>query len=385
MNQIRFGPNMSSLGLEICNPPAQQYDVFYFVTYGVIMSAMVVVGLVGNLLSIGTFASEKCFQLQLNHFLTAIALVDMVLCLSSFGQWSLWVILNRGHIPLYGYHVYVLHYSHVLACASMTLCIFLSATLTIERFLAIKRPAFMRKYGTKGRTKLIIAVLAITALLVNIPRFFEIEVVQVECQDFYTTALSTVPLLKPTKMRKNYLYFLLYKLISYFVVFNFVPLLILWVLSLKIIFIIRYAMAKLSLRQGDLSLTELSRFNAESTRSSASSRYAGRNVSYSSQTAATDGSLNSSQTYVTKVMLIVCLKFAASYTLPLINDIIELSLFGSQKYRKMVTVDILVVIGNLLVVFNSSCNFFIYFITGPRFRKELARFLSRICAVDGPY
>ncbi len=144
-------------------------------------------------------------------------------------------------------------------------------------------------------------------------------------------------------------------------------------------------MAKLSLRQGDLSLTELSRFNGESTRSSASSRYPPRNVSYSSGTATVDGSLNNSQTYVTKVMLIVCLKFAASYTLPLINDIVELSLFKTTTYNRSEVVSILVVIGNLLVVFNSTCNFFIYFSTGRRFRKELARFLSRICAVDGPY
>ena len=77
------------------------------------------------------------------------------------------------------------HFQISLTCSCYT-----TISITIERFLAIRLPFFIQKHNVKARVFII--PIAIYCLVYNSPRFFEYEILYLECVEFKNGSHSTL-------------------------------------------------------------------------------------------------------------------------------------------------------------------------------------------------
>eukprot|EP00094_Tigriopus_californicus_P003536 TCALIF_03401-PA protein Name:"Similar to FR FMRFamide receptor (Drosophila melanogaster)" AED:0.29 eAED:0.29 QI:0/0.33/0/0.5/1/1/4/0/218 len=109
--------------------------------------------------------------------------------------------------------------------------------VTIERFVAIAYP--MRKTNLKNS---LIMASVFGSIVYNLPRFFELEMVQVDVLDPETKANVTVNRIAPTELRFNKLYVQIYVVWMKFFLVELLPYVIICVLNFVMIVKIREAM-----------------------------------------------------------------------------------------------------------------------------------------------
>lgn len=317
-------------------------DLIYFWLYGVIMTVLIILGLVGNGVTICVFLSPRIWSC-LSFYLVALATWDSALLISSFTQWSLWSLWHRKAIPLIGRHVILLRVSYFLVNVTLTGCVWVTVCLTVERYLAILIPLRHRTLNNATRAKILIAVISILAILVNISRFFEVDIVH--DQLFYQLPNSSefipFPFIMRSTLRDNIFYFIFYRVLAASLLIYVVPCGVLLFLTVQMCWSIRSAIQQ---RQ---QICSQQKFDSENS------------VMRKSQ--------SSQNTNIT--LIIVLFKFLFCYALPTVIDLIEL--FGQQYLSE--SIEKLIVVSNLLVVFNSASNFYIYLLQCRRFAEELHR------------
>lgn len=356
--------------LKMTNMSDSNNDVVYFYCSGVLMTFFIVLGLLGNIFTIFIFSSPRIWAC-LNFYIIALAVWDVLLLLSSFFQWSIWCILYRRAVPLFGPHISVLRVAYVCNNTALTGCVWVTVTLTVERYLAILRPLRHRTLNNAYRAKLLLMIVSGGAVLFNIVRVFELEIRTVTILGPNLTFIE-IPLLQTSTFRADWLYFLLYRVVGSMVFVYFGPCLILAVLTFRMCVAISKAThtrrslvqhekkscsANNSRRPTNVSMEKTSNVPAE----------ASTNRSSSQSTAQKFSSNNTN-----KMLAVVLAKFLLCYTLPSITDILEIFM-DKKVFYQSTTIEYLILVSNLLVVFNSSCNFFIYVVTGQRFRAEFSR------------
>lgn len=303
-NESSAGCNYTVAGGEL--------DSVYFSLYGVTLSGVVAVGLIGNLLNILVFSSSRVLSAPHIH-LVSLALWDFSLLLSAFLQWGIWALWDGGAPRLQGRRAQLLRVAFVAGNISLTGCIWLTVALTVER-LVVVRSGPVRPPSETRRVKVRLSLLSLAAVIFNLPRLFELDVI--DCH-------PEAPLLRPAALRRDLRFFLPTRLAGAILVYV-GPTLVLACLSVYISAAVNRSRPQLT---------------------------------------------GGPELRVTRTLLVVVVKSVCCHSLPSLIDTLEM--VAAPQYDTADT-EVVVVVSNLLVVLNSALNFFIYLSTGQRFRRVLA-------------
>lgn len=216
--------------------------------------------------------------------------------------------------PLYLYIQFV----YPLALISQTGSIWTTCLITAERYFAIAHPLRALTLSTKKRATWALISMSILAVVYNLPRFAEVEIVGA------TEDAVVKNIIRPSELRNNRIYYLVYYICIYLAVLYIIPLTLLSVLNTKIYLAIKRANRDRS------SLTQ----NQESEMNIA-----------------------------TMLVALVAIFIACNLPAFVVNC---LELVHNSPYFHMA-----MIFSNFLVCFNSSVNFVIYCTFGKKFRERL--------------
>ena len=197
-----------------------------------VVGILCLVGFVGNALSIAVLRKDRDKKNTTNWLLQTLAVADtLYLCASVFIQTLNTIRADTNWWPdLQRAFPYLEPYIWPFASIAQTITVWLVMLVTVDRYIAICLP-LRTNIRTLQRTKLAVAIVILAAILYNVPRFLEREIVT----KFNECTNSTDTKTEQTQFRKSRVYFLVYKTIMYFIFRAIGPLLALIILNLRLV------------------------------------------------------------------------------------------------------------------------------------------------------
>lgn len=302
-----------------------EITTFEFITEGVILTTLGVLGIIGNVISL-IILSRPEMRSSVNCGLQGLAFFDTIVLISSVTMMGLQKLGYRVSI-LYRYTFemfpFVVMFAYPIGLQAQTGSVWTTVGVTVERYVAVCHPLKARFLCTYRRARVFNLLICIFALCYNIPRFWEISIRQVIDPE----TNSSVYIAHASVFRKNKLYYEVYYIWLYLFVMYFIPFLTLAVLNVFIWKAVQHA-------------------NKDRQRLT-----------------------RREEKEIGLAMMLICVVaiFFVCNILALIANILE--------YFDIV-IPSLVRVSNLLVTFNSSINFVIYCIFGQKFKKM---FLHMFC------
>lgn len=223
-------------------------------------------------------------------------------------------------------HLYI-QFVYPLALISQTGSIWTTCLITAERYFAIAHPLRALTLSTRKRATWALITMAMLAVLYNLPRFAEVEIVGA------TEDAVVKNVIRPSALRHNRVYYWVYYICLYLSLMYIIPLTLLSVLNTKIYLAIKRANRDRS------SLTQ----NQESE----------MNVA-------------------TMLVILVAIFIACNLPGFVVNC---LELVHNTPYFHVA-----MSLSNILICFNSSINFVIYCTFGKKFRERLR---DMLCCSNG--
>ncbi|TRY71858.1 hypothetical protein TCAL_03401 [Tigriopus californicus] len=300
----------------------QSLEEFRYYTVGVILTPISIFGILGNILSIFVLSCPE-MKSNFNQLLICLASFDLVYLQLSFAIFAMPTLSVWYTETLFPY--------------------IMPIGVTIERFVAIAYP--MRKTNLKNS---LIMASVFGSIVYNLPRFFELEMVQVDVLDPETKANVTVNRIAPTELRFNKLYVQIYVVWMKFFLVELLPYVIICVLNFVMIVKIREAM-KL---QKEMTISR-------------------------------QPSLESQKKEFNMALVLVCIvfMFIACQSIKIIPDVYEAMVCDYSKTdtscESTTTIERIVSISYVLLALNSASNFVIYMLRGNKFRRVLSRKLCQ--------
>ncbi|KOC65978.1 FMRFamide receptor [Habropoda laboriosa] len=314
-----------------CKDEINSSGLFDFVIYGVLVNLVGLFGIFGNAISM-IILSRPQMKSSINYLLIGLARCDTVLIIISILIYGLPAIYAyTGLLFDYRFIVYpkIVRFLYPLSCMAQIATVYLTLTVTLERYIAVCHPLKARSFCTYGRAQLAVLVIVIFSFMYNLPKFWEV--------DFYTEVHwkynVTVYCLYPADLRSNDLYVTLYVHWMYFFICYLFPFLALVIFNAAI-----YQRVGKTVRKANRDLQQLSRHQRR-------------------------------EIGLATMLLCVVIVFLICNILPLASNIHETFLNDPPLW--------LVQTGNLLVTINSSINFIIYVIFGRKFKRI---FLKLFCS-----
>jgi len=317
--------NDSEDGMEIgCDFDFELYEQFSLidkVVGGYVTIVLATLGVFANILAICVF-SNKTFKSNFNNLLIALAVFDLlflVVCITesirrSFedrkaNTTSFSGLATQIHHHLFPYFLYPLH-NILLTCS-----IFMTISISIERYLAIFHPLVYRNRSYSWNLSCHILPVLGLAVLINAPKFFESEVVYEEDNS----------MIMVTELRKNKNYTVYYQNWTRLFVLGLVPMLLLIFLNVRVFIAIH------------------------------SRKSSGKETTYS-----------------TILLLIVAIFILCHMPRVALNiyefyEMEKISICGPAVWSMIFKV----FSNEVLPALNSAINFFIYFLAGKKFRRSL--------------
>ena len=308
--------------------PHDWYVLYRFILDVIVVSCLIMVGFVGNTLSFVVLHKDKSWSTT--HFLLqCLALADTLFLVGCI------LFQTLPHIfPYTGvFAEYYQHYPTIMLylwpCGIMvqTARNWITVTVTVERFVAIRVPLKAPQICTLRNVRICVTVVVVFAVGFNVPRFFATE--EYQCWDAGANA-TVVELVQ----RTDFLYATVYSVFLYYAFIGIGPLLILTVLNVQLMVIIR---------------------RSDRQRMRMGARGGGGGQSQRSD-------VNRMLIFVISVF-IVCETPAAVY---------QVLAFTGQPWSEYVAP-----FTNMLVTLNSSVNFFVYCLAGTKFRRILKTMCGR--------
>lgn len=328
-DQVLFPPCV-----DVYNPHEQNTIVEFWVC-GICLNIVGILGIIGNVISM-IILSRPQMRSSINYLLIGLACCDTVLIVTSvllFGIPSIYPY--TGNFFLYYNYIYpfISPILFPVAVISQTASIYMTFTVTLERYVAVCHPLKARALCTYGRAKIYVIISILFAILYNLPRFWEVVPIETKIPN------STVVLhcVRPSPLRQNQTYITVYILWCYFIVNYVIPFLTLAILNCLI-------------------YRQVKRANRERQRLSRSEK---REIGLA-----------------TMLLCVVVVFFVFNFLALVLNVSEAFYNFIDHSLAK---------ISNLLVTINSSCNFLIYVIFGEKFKRIfLLIFFKRRLSRDQP-
>ncbi|KAK2584722.1 hypothetical protein KPH14_007055 [Odynerus spinipes] len=312
---------------EECHQKINTTGLFDFITYGILVNFVGLFGILGNTISM-VVLSRPQMKSSINYLLIGLASCDTLLIIISiliFGLPSIYAY--TGHLFNYQFIVYpkIVKYLYPISCVAQIATVYLTLTVTIERYIAVCHPLKARSFCTCGRARLAFLGIVTFAMIYNLPKFLEIEI-YTQKHWKYNVVIYCV---RSAPLRSNKLYVTVYVHWMYFFVCYSFPLIALIIFNVAIYRRVRKANRDLQ------HLTHHQR----------------REIGLAT------------------MLLCVVIVFIICNILPLASNIVESFIDDPPPW--------LVKTGNLLVTINSSINFIIYVIFGRKFKRI---FMKLFCA-----
>ncbi|XP_061929369.1 FMRFamide receptor [Apis cerana] len=310
-----------------CKQEINSSGLFDFIIYGILVNLIGIFGIFGNAISM-IILSRPQMKSSINYLLIGLARCDTMLIIISILIYGLIAIYTyTGLLFDYRFIVYpkIVRFLYPLSCMAHIATVYLTLTVTLERYIAVCHPLQARSFCTYGRARLAVAIILIFSFFYNLPKFWEVE--------YYTETHwkynVTVYCVYPADLRSNNLYVTLYVHWMYFFICYLFPFLALVIFNVAI-----YR----RVRKANRDLQQLSRHQRR-------------------------------EIGLATMLLCVVIVFLICNILPLASNIHETFLNDPPLW--------LVQTGNLLVTINSSINFIIYVIFGRKFKRI---FLKLFCS-----
>lgn len=195
--------------------------LFEFVADGVMLNVVGAFGIVGNVISM-VILSRPQMRSSINYLLMGLVRCDTALIVTSVLLFGLpAVYLYTGCLSSYALRVYPLLAPVVfpLAMIAQTVSVYLTLTVTLERFVAVCHPLQARSLCTYGRARLYVILIIAFSTLYNLPRFWEVGLVEEYSKELNSTIYSVAP----TSLRDNHIYISLYIHWLYLIFMYFLP------------------------------------------------------------------------------------------------------------------------------------------------------------------
>ncbi|XP_058803415.1 FMRFamide receptor-like [Phymastichus coffea] len=298
-----------------------------FVIYGLLLNLVSLLGIAGNAVSM-IVLSRPQMKSSINYLLIGLATCDTVLILLSVLMYGLpGIYAYTGYLFDYKFYVYpkVVRFLYPLSLIVQMGTVYVTLTVTIERYVAVCHPLQARSLCTHGRARSALLALAVLASLCNLPRFWEVGL---RTERHWRRNVSVL-CVASTALRRDPLYITVYVHWFYFLAYYAVPFVILAIFNVLIYRRVRKA-------------------NRDLRRLSRSQR---REIGLAS------------------MLLCVVVVFLVCNVLPLVTNVYENFYTNPPAW--------LVQTGNLLVTFNSGVNFVIYVIFGRKFKRVFLRIFCR--------
>lgn len=301
---------------ENLKPESEQ--AFEFWTCGILLNLVGVLGIFGNILSI-IILSRPQMRSSINYLLIALARCDIILIVTSILLFGFPAIYEyTGQLFVYYFYVFphISPYFFPVAMCAHTASVYLTFTVTLERFVAVCHPLRARALCTYGRAKLYVIGCWTFSLLFNLPHFWEVIVRPVQLDEN-----TVVYCLGPSDFRRDRDYINIY--------IHWMPLVVLYIIPFTTLAILN-----------TLIYRQVRKANRERQRLSRTEK---REIGLAT------------------MLLCVVLVFFLCNVLSMINNIMEAIYEIINEY--------LVKSSNLLVTLNSSINFVIYVVFGEKFKR----------------
>ncbi|KAK0394624.1 hypothetical protein QR680_000842 [Steinernema hermaphroditum] len=306
-----------------------------FILISIIGTLIGCFGIFGNI-STAIILTRPSMRNPNNLFLTALAVFDTCLLVTAFFIYGMeYIIEYTAAFDLYVAWLTYLRFAFAISHISQTGSVYITVTVTIERYLAVCYPRRNKRYCTSHGSAITILGVTCFAIIFNCTKFFELEVIRnPECGDGVSWQSYV---LMPSKLAQNPVYGQMYALWLTNIVMVFLPFLTLLILNSIIAYTIKKSLNKLS------------------------------GESISGRNELKEKSREATLVLITIVFIFLICNFWG-FVLTLLEQIMDNELLMVQ-YHMFYTFSREAI--NLLAIVNSSINFVIYLIFGKDFRKEL--------------
>ena len=159
------------LDLEMLLMVQYWFEGVLFMTFGVI-------GLFGTLTTIVILSTKDLRTKLFNQLLIALAILDILFIICSVPTFSFDAFKWLEGSKIYYY--LTLHFLYAMTPVTLHASIFMTVALTVERYLAVCKPFVFRNLNLKNsailRLTLYLLPVIVISIVVNIPKFFEMKV-----------------------------------------------------------------------------------------------------------------------------------------------------------------------------------------------------------------
>ena len=190
-----------------------------FVIEGITLTIIGIIGIIGNLGAVLHFAHYKRFQHKFYALMLALAVVDILVITSFIWFCSVPEFLDSTK-QTHHWSVWLYPVLNTLVTAN----IFITVAISLDRYLAICQP--LRYHAISWKLKHILLPIFIFSAIYNIPRYFELE--------WMNFSINEVPFMQvwPTKLRRNPTYIEWYTLWAHIIILGVIPMVLLMGLNL---------------------------------------------------------------------------------------------------------------------------------------------------------
>jgi hypothetical protein len=319
--ELYLGYNHSTNDTNPCQVPDDEreaLDRFEFWSNGVLLNLVGVLGILGNILSM-IILSRPQMRSSINYLLIGLARCDTVLILTSILIFGVPAIFpHTGFLRFYYLRLLpeMSRFTYPIAMSAQTASVYLTLTVTLERYVAVCHPLRARALCTYGRARIYVVVIIIFSICYNVPRFFEVALSEYPDDEFgFIYCITASPLRNDLRYINIYIHWL-YLIFIYFIPF------------LSITFF--NSMIYRQVRKANRERQKLSRTEKR-------------------------------EIGLATMLFCVVIVFICCNILALLINVIEA--FTGEIYDRLVKTS------NLLVTINSSVNFIIYVTFGEKFKR----------------
>jgi len=305
---------------------------------GVLVSIVGLIGFVGNTLAL-IVLSRPSLRDVFHQLLFALACFDILFIVCGGINWSFRAFRAESDIFTYLFPKFIYPFTHI----AMTGTIFMTVAITVERYLGLCHP-LLSPHSRKVWFYLLPVI--VVAFALNVPKFLEIELGNINVTNAVTGQNETKPSYGPSDLRMSMTYIKAYIMWTRLFSTGLIPVVLLLCLNLRIIMDILSSSKK--------------------TQRFGSARRQRKEINLS------------------LVLLCIVLVFFCCHACRIIIDIYEF--INMQKvedcnlqkkgWNPPYLWEALYPISNVFKILNSSLNFFVYCLVGHTFRRELCRTLG---------